>query len=417
MLQCGLLGRKLGHSWSPQLHRLLGDYAYRLYEREPEELEAFLRSEPFDGLNVTIPYKKAVLPFCDSLSPMAQTIGSVNTLVRRPDGTLFGDNTDAAGFRAALEASGMDVRGRKALVLGSGGASLAVQAVLKSLDAREVVVVSRSGSDNYGNLSRHADAELVVNATPVGMWPDVEASPVSLRTFPRCMGVADLIYNPMRTTLLLEAEELGISHFGGLTMLAAQAMGSSADFTGCPVSPDMLGKLVQSLQRAQNNLILIGMPGCGKSAVGQALGSLLGMRVLDCDAEISRRFANPADLIREQGEAAFRRLETDMLQQLCENRGVILTTGGGCVTRTENRAILRRSGTVIWLQRELRLLSTADRPLSQTQGVESLWEQRRDLYSAFSDMQMDNHKSITETAEAICRKLGYWEETDGISHH
>ena len=236
MLRCGLLGKTLGHSRSPEIHRLLGDYAYVLYEKSEEELPSFLRGGAWDGLNVTIPYKKTVLPFVDELSPVAARIGSVNTLVRRPDGRIFGDNTDVAGFLAMVRFSGFDVRGRKTLVLGSGGASVSVCEALRQLEARPVVI-SRSGENNYRNLDRHADAEYLVNTTPVGMFPHTDASPLDPAVLPACRGVLDIVYNPAETLLMRQARSLGIPAVNGLYMLVAQAKRSAELFTGMPI-PD-----------------------------------------------------------------------------------------------------------------------------------------------------------------------------------
>ena len=236
-LRCGLLGRTLGHSYSPAIHKELAGYSYRLFEVEPEQLGSFLTSGAFDGLNVTIPYKKDVIPYCAELSETARAIGAVNTIVRRPDGTLWGDNTDAYGFSMLVQACGADVAGKKALVFGSGGASLTAQHVLKALGAREVVVISRHGADNYENLDRHADAQIAVNTTPLGMYPNTGVSPVSLGRFPKLEAALDVVYNPARTEFLLQAERLGIPCANGLLMLTAQAKKSCEDFTGQPV-PD-----------------------------------------------------------------------------------------------------------------------------------------------------------------------------------
>ena len=228
MMRCGLLGEKLGHSYSPAIHAQLADYAYGLYEVAPEDLPAFLTGGDFDALNVTIPYKKAVIPYCAELSPIAQKLGSVNVLVRRADGTLYGDNADAFGFEYLVRHSGIDVAGQKALVLGNGGASATIQAVLEQLGAR-VTVISRHGPDNYDNLDRHADARVIVNTTPVGMYPNTGRAAVDLRQFPQCAGVLDIVYNPARTALLLQAESLGIPCAGdGRTRRARQALGRGA---------------------------------------------------------------------------------------------------------------------------------------------------------------------------------------------
>ena len=273
MLRCGLLGRKLSHSYSPQIHKELADYAYKLYEKEPEELEAFLRSKTFDGLNVTIPYKKAVMPLLNEISPEAAAIGSVNTIVSR-GGKLTGYNTDAFGFTWLLQKSGVAVTGKKALVFGSGGASVTVQYVLKSLGADPVVVISRTGENNYANLDRHRDAKVLVNATPVGMFPGNGESPVDLSEFDAVDGVLDVVYNPARTALMLQAEALSIPHASGLSMLVAQAKKACEYFTGKPVSDTQIDRIEKLLSRQMENIILIGMPGCGKSSVGLALAEI-----------------------------------------------------------------------------------------------------------------------------------------------
>ena len=232
MMHCGLLGQKLSHSYSPAIHSMLGDYEYKLYETEPENVETFLRKGDFDALNVTIPYKKCAAAICDELSETARAIGSVNTIVRRADGTLYGDNTDVYGFEELLRRAVFSPRAKKVLVLGSGGASAAVVYALEKQQAREIVVVSRDGKDNYSNLSRYTDAELIVNTTPVGMYPHNGEAVIDLLRFPRCRAVVDLIYNPVRTELLLQAEKLGIPCANGMVMLAAQAIRASEIFTG-----------------------------------------------------------------------------------------------------------------------------------------------------------------------------------------
>ena len=287
MLRCGLLGRKLGHSYSPQIHRELSCYEYKLYEKEPEELEAFLKSGTFDGLNVTIPYKKTVMAYLDEISPEAAAIGSVNTIVNR-GGKLTGYNTDAFGFSWLLQKSGVEAADKKALVFGSGGASVTVCHVLKSLGADPVVVISRTGENNYENLDRHLDAKLLINATPLGMYPNNGESPVDLTRFSALDGVLDVVYNPARTALMLQAEQLGIPHASGLSMLVAQAKKACEYFTGNPVPDAEIDRIERLLSRQMENIILIGMPGCGKSSVGKALAAALNRTFLDADEEIVR---------------------------------------------------------------------------------------------------------------------------------
>lgn len=405
-LRCGLLGRKLGHSYSPQIHGKLASYRYELYEREPEELEDFLLLGDWQGLNVTIPYKKAVLSFCDSLSDCAREIGSVNTLLRRADGSLFGDNTDAYGFSFLLRQSGVDPAGKKALVLGSGGASVMVCWSLRRLGAREVTVISRRGENHYGNLARHTDTELIVNTTPVGMYPNNGESPLDLRLFPRCSGVLDLVYNPARTALLLQAEQLGIPHAGGLRMLVAQAKRSAEIFTGSSIPDSRIGEISRELSREMENVVLIGMPGCGKSSLARLLGERLGRPVLEADEEICRAAGmSIPEIFAKEGEEGFRQRETAVLRELGKRSGCILATGGGCVTREENYPLLHQNGRIIWRKRALALLSKTGRPLSQSRDLGELYAERAPLYARFADFVIEETDTLEEAAEKILEVL------------
>ena len=405
MLRCGLLGRKLSHSYSPQIHRELAGYEYRLYEKEPEELEAFLRSKAFDGLNVTIPYKKAVMPLLDEISPEAAAIGSVNTIVRR-DGTLTGYNTDAFGFTWLLQKSGVRVTGKKALVFGSGGASVTVQYVLKTLGADPVVVISRTGENNYTNLDRHRDAKILVNATPVGMFPGNGESPVDLSVFDALDGVLDVVYNPARTALMLQAEALSIPHASGLSMLVAQAKRACEYFTGKPVPDAEIRRIEKILSHQMENIILIGMPGCGKSAVGLALAETLGRPFIDADAQIvSCAGCSIPEIFASGGEPAFRKIESEVLSGLGKQSGLVLATGGGCITRPENYPSLHQNGRIVWLTRPLELLPTDGRPMSQANSLQTLWEKRKALYERFSDVKIDNDRTIAECVHDIQEAL------------
>ena len=400
-MKCGLLGRKLGHSYSPMLHALLGDYEYLLYEREPDEVEGFIRSGAWDAINVTIPYKKAVVPFLDELSEGARALGSVNTIVRRADGTLFGDNTDVFGFTYMLRRSGVNPVGKKALVLGSGGASVTVQAVLRGLGA-QVVVISRTGADNYDNLSRHKDARLIVNATPVGMYPNNGISPVDLAAFPACEGALDLIYNPARTAFLLQAEALGIPHENGLSMLAAQAKRASELFTGKSLPDEDVERSIRAVEHTLQNIVLIGMPGCGKSTLARLLGERLSRPVVELDRLIEETAGlSIPEIFAAQGESGFRVLETQALREAGRRSGAILSTGGGCVTRPENYPLLHQNGRIVWLRRDVSLLPTAGRPLSQARSPEVIYRERRPLYERFADRTVDNDGPIEKTLEQI----------------
>lgn len=406
MLRCGLLGRTLGHSYSPAIHAELGDYEYKLYEKEPQELAAFLQSGDFDALNVTIPYKKDVMAYCAALSPAARRIGSVNTLVRRKDGTLYGDNTDADGFAYMVKTSGVGVAGKKALVFGSGGASVTACDVLKTLGASSVTVISRSGPDNYENLDRHADAEILVNTTPVGMYPKNGASPVDLTEFPNCCGVFDVVYNPARTALLLQAEKLGVRHAGGLPMLVAQARRASELFTGSQIADAEIVRIERKLAREMQNIVLVGMPGCGKSVVGAALAKRLGRPLLDSDALVTQTAQTPIpEFFRMQGEGAFRALETQALRELGKRSGAVIATGGGSVLREENYDLLHQNGVIVWLRRELSALPIDGRPVSQSVALDELYRTREPRYRRFADCIVDNCGSVDDAVNKIMEAL------------
>lgn len=406
MLKCGLLGQKLGHSYSPAIHGMLADYDYQLFEREPEQLEDFLKNGPWDGINVTIPYKKAVLPYCAQLSETARRIGSVNTIVRRPDGSLYGDNTDAYGFESLIRKNGIDVRGRKALVLGSGGASVMAVAVLKLLGAESVTVISRGGEDNYDNLERHAGAQIIANTTPVGMYPNNGQAAVDLTCFPRCEGVLDVVYNPERTALLLQAEKLGIPRAGGLYMLVAQAKRSSELFAGQTIPDSEIDRIEAVLSGQMKNIVLVGMPSSGKSTLAAALGETLGRSVYEADALIAQEAGMDIPAIFAQyGEEHFRALETEILSRLGKLSGAILSTGGGCVTREENYDLLHQNGSIIWLQRSIDKLDKTGRPISLKNDLNELYQKREPMYRRFADAAVDNNGSVAATLEQILEVL------------
>lgn len=406
-MKCGLLGRVLGHSYSPQIHSCLGSYPYALFEKEPEEVGDFLKCGDFTGLNVTMPYKKAVMGFLDQLSPVAEKMGCVNTIVRREDGSLFGHNSDYFGFLSLVRHSGISVAGKKALVLGSGGASNTAVHVLEDLGSQPIVI-SRSGENNYGNLFLHRDASLIVNTTPVGMYPHTGTAPVDLGQFPHLEGVLDVVYNPARTQLLLDAEALGIPNENGLWMLVAQAKESAEYFTGRKIDDSVIGSIHHRLRTQMGNIVLIGMPGCGKSTIGAALAERLNRTLADADEVIvSLAGKSIPDIFAQDGEDVFRSWENKALEELGKQSGLVIATGGGCVTRRENYPLLHQNGAIFYLQRDLRLLPKEGRPLSLENSLELMYQARKPLYEAFADFTVDNGGTPEDTVNAI---LGCLEE-------
>lgn len=404
-MKCGLLGRKLGHSYSPQIHSYLGTYSYDLFEKEPEEVADFIRNGDFTAINVTIPYKKDVIPYLDELSPTAKKMGSVNTVVRRPDGTLFGHNTDYFGFTSMVRRSGIPVAGKKALVLGSGGTSNTAVKALADLGA-QVVIISRSGENNYENLDLHADASVIVNTTPVGMYPKTGAAPVDLKRFPQLEGVLDVIYNPARTQLLLEAEATGLPHENGLWMLVAQAKEAAEYFTGMKLDDSVIQAVHRKLSVQMQNIVLIGMPGSGKSTIGALLAKKLGRTLVDADAEIEQLAGKTIpEIFAQDGEDAFRNWETQVLAELGKRSGLVIATGGGCVTRQRNYPLLHQNGSIVWLRRDIQVLPTDGRPLSQANDLGVMYTKRKPLYEAFADFSADNNGTPDATVSAILAHL------------
>ena len=400
-MKSGLLGRKLGHSYSPQIHEYLGSYSYDLFEKEPEEVGSFVKNGDFTGINVTIPYKKDVIPYLDALSPLAKRMGAVNTIVRRADGSLFGHNTDYFGFSSMVHRSGICVTGKKVLVLGSGGASNTAVKVLEDMGAN-VIVISRSGKDNYSNLHLHKDASVIVNCTPVGMYPNTGIAPLDLKAFPDLEGVLDMVYNPARTQLLLDAEQLGLPYENGLWMLVAQAK-EAAEYFGNKSLPDtVIGNVYKKMSGKMQNIVLIGMPGCGKSTIASLLGERLGRKVVDADQEIVKLAGKSIpEIFADDGEETFRNLETQVLAELGKQSQLVIATGGGCVTRDRNYPLLHQNSSIFWLQRDLDLLPTEGRPLSQNTRMQDMFRIREPLYAAFADYVIYNNRSSEDTVHQI----------------
>lgn len=403
----GLIGRKLSHSFSPQIHSFFGNYEYKLWEMEENDVGAFLNKRDFDGINVTIPYKKTVIPYLDTISDTAKKIGSVNTVIKQHDGKLFGDNTDYFGFKYMLTHAINDITNKKCIILGSGGACLTVQHVLKDMGAKEIVIISRSGDNNYQNISRHFNADIIINTTPVGMYPNNGASPIDLTCFCNCKLVLDLIYNPAKTALILQAEKLGIKCANGLSMLVAQGKLASDLFTGKNTDNSIIAVVTSTLSKQMNNIVLIGMPGCGKTTVGKILAQKLNKTFIDTDEYItSTSGRTPAEIIKSDGEATFRDIEQNAIFECCKKNSCVIATGGGAVLRDENIDAMRQNGKIIFLDRSIERLATDDRPLSSSPDkLKAIFEYRYPLYMKYCDIHIMTTENIDKTVQQILTEI------------
>lgn len=411
-MKYGLIGKPLGHSYSREIHRLIADYDYELKELDENEVAPFLQKRKFNAINVTIPYKQTVMPYLDFISDDAKNIGAVNTIVN-DGGKLCGYNTDFAGMRALIEKNGISVKGKKVLVFGTGGTSNTAFAVCKALGAREIYKVSRKEKDGAITYDRareqHSDAEIIVNATPSGMYPQVDGEPMDISCFHNLEGVADAIYNPLCTNLVLDAREKGAVGVGGLYMLVAQAVYASALFLNKDVDESVTEKAYEKIVAQKRNVVLIGMPSSGKTTVGKRLAELTGREFVDTDEEIVKRIGTSiAEFFEKNGEEAFRKIESEVLSEYAKRAGIIVATGGGAVLKKENVRAIKRNSVAVFLDRPLDLLvATSDRPLaSDKDKVKKLFEQRYDIYKSVADEIVDGSGDIDEVANQIRRKLG-----------
>lgn len=402
----GLLGKKLAHSLSPQIHSYLPSSNYSLFEREENELDSFFQNPPAKAFNVTIPYKIEAFKRCTVLSDIAQRIGSVNTVIYRDNGEIYGDNTDYFGFSYMADFAGCDFKDKKVVILGSGGASLTVKLVCQDRGAREIVVISRTGEENYENLYRHYDAQILVNTTPVGMYTNNGETPCEISKFTKCERVLDLIYNPSKTRLILEAEKCKIKSANGLSMLVAQAVKSSQQFNDTEIDERIIPEIIKKNELEQKNIALIGMPGCGKSTIGKLLAKELSREFSDTDSIIEERWGAIPNIFEKYGEDEFRNRESQVVAECSKLCGKVIATGGGAILKEENRLALRENSTVFYLKRDLDKLATFGRPLSKDRAIlEELFEKRNFLYKETADFSVEVEEDFSETVKKIIAKI------------
>ena len=402
-MKFGLLGRTLGHSFSPRIHSALGNTNYELFEREPSQLQEFFADPELQGINITIPYKVNALEACDVVDPRAERIGCVNTMVRK-DGKWHGYNTDYDGFVFTLQHAGIDVAGKECIILGDGASSATVHVALEDLGAKNIVHLSRKTAPFYSDAPNYYEtAQIIINCTPIGMYPHNPANLIDITQFSKLEGVVDLIYNPRRTILLLQAEMMEIPHCDGLPFLVAQGVEAANHFQGESFGTKEIEQILRDMRREKENIILIGMPGVGKTTVGKALGEEMGHTWVDIDQELEKEIGDISTYITEQGEPAFREKESEMIAKLGTQTGLVISTGGGCVIVPKNFAHLRQNGRIYQLTQPVENLSTTGRVLSSggLDRLRELEEIRTPMYESFAQCIVEHNRNAPETVAAI----------------
>ncbi len=406
-MKYGLIGEHLGHSFSKEIHERIADYKYEIREIAPDALGDFLTSPEFEGINVTIPYKEKAIPYLYFVSDNAKKIGAVNT-VKNENGRLYGYNTDYMGMRALILRNKIDLNGKKALILGCGGTSKTGYAVLSDLGVRQIVRVGREGEGAdvlYADvLKEHSDAEFILNTTPVGMYPKNEGRIIDVNDFPRLEGLIDVVYNPLRTNIVLDARKKGIKAEGGLYMLVSQAIYASEIFTGNKISDSLCEKTFNHILRQKENIVLVGMPSSGKSTVGAYLASEVGRELVDTDAEIVKRIGMEiSEYFALYGEEKFREIESEVVKDICSRNGIIIATGGGAILKEENIRYMKQNGRVYFLNRSLDMLTpTSDRPTaSDYEALSRRYNERYSKYMSCADVVVPGNGTVIQVAEII----------------
>ena len=407
-MKYGLIGEKLGHSFSKIIHEKIADYTYELKEISKENLDSFMRARDFSCINVTIPYKEDVIPYLDYVDSAAKAMGAVNTIVNR-DGKLYGYNTDFYGMKLMIEKNGFDLKDSKVLILGSGGTAKTSKVVAENLGAREIITVSRSGEVNYNNVTElHKDADFIINTTPCGMYPNNDTYAIDPVLFPSLKGIIDAVYNPLKTMIVSKGEELGIKGITGLYRLIAQAVLASEKFMDKSLDAEKISdEIFAEITREKQNIVLVGMPGSGKSTIGKALAEKLGRYFIDTDDVITEKYGVISDIFAHKGEEYFRDIETEAVKATAKNGGIVIATGGGAILRKENVIVLKQNGVLFFLDRPLEdIIPTSDRPLSS--DVESLrkrFEERYPIYKSVSDFEIEIDGNVQNAVNKILECL------------
>ncbi len=410
-MEYGLIGEKLGHSFSKEIHNQIGDYDYILKEIPKGELTAFMESKDFKGINVTIPYKQDVIPFLDYIDDAAKEIGAVNTVVNK-NGKLYGYNTDFIGLKRLILSQKLDLAGKKVLILGTGGTSRTARTVAKALGAAEIIIVSRSEGEGVVTYEEaalnHKDAKIILNTTPCGMYPKIEGTPIDLSAYADLEGVIDVIYNPLRSQLVVEAQAKGLKAQGGLYMLVQQAIAAAEFFFDKPVDLEKAETIYKNMMGKKQNVILVGMPGCGKSTVGRKIAVALGRDFYDTDDVITEKEGmTPAQIIEQKGEPAFRDIEAAVCAEMAVKNNAVISTGGGAILREENVRHLKNNGVIFFIDRPLdKIRPTGDRPLSNSvDKLQAVFEKRYPIYTACADVHIKSDNDVKHTVETILSKF------------